>query len=82
MADDDYYKMRAAVCRVAVTLADNDPAHAASITLGAAAGFVLSAAHHYGWDPLLAHINELAKASRVPAVIEKPALKLVEGGKV
>jgi hypothetical protein len=80
--DAEYYKARAAACRVAVHLADDHgEAIAAEVIRGAMAGFLLSAAHFDGWDALLAHVNQLATADRVPAVQEKFSPRVVRGGR-
>jgi hypothetical protein len=81
MSDAEYYKARAAVCRIAVDTADKHPDLAADIVRGAMAGFVLSASHFDGWDAVLDHVRQLAAASRVPATAEKFSPVVYVGGK-
>lgn len=72
---------RNAAARTAVIIADeNTHENAVDMLRGCLAGFLTACAEVDGWDRTLAMVNEFARASRVPAEVEKPKLELVRTG--
>lgn len=80
MAESHIWSARSTAGRAAVVIADShDRETARDMTLGLMTGFLLVCAEYDGWDETLRVVNELARASRVPAVAEKPKLTVVQG---
>ena len=78
----EYHRVRAEVLQIVVKATDQKPSAAGDFVLGGMDGFVLSAIRFHGADAVLDHIHQLVGAARVPAICEKPQLKIVNGGKV
>lgn len=79
---DDFWKARAAACRAAVVVAEShDRETARQTVMGLLDGFFAAFVMFDGLDGAIAHINQLAAASRVPPQAKSPKLSVVQGGK-
>lgn len=80
MAIEDNLKARTTAGRAAVVIVHEHTREVgADILRGMMSGFLMACAEVNGWDDTLHIVNELARASRVPASVEKPKLQIVKG---
>ena len=81
MSSEHYFTARCTAGRAAVSLADSHGHVPASDTIrGLSHGFILADAEMNGADFVLHEIHQLLIAARVPSQVEKPKLKIINGG--
>lgn len=83
MAIEHYFLARTTAGRTAVIIVDEHGAEIGTDMLrGMLGGFLLACSEVIGWDATLHEVNELARASRIPAEPQPPRLSIVRGEQV